>query len=115
MVPVSYRVTDSSQVKLHAQDDGICVSLREGEWVWLANRVAETLGTMLNIATNNELPDEDLEESDYEVSYKLPGSDELLTMTVKATSETDAMVQFYDNAPAEYKAKLSKIEITRKG
>jgi len=116
MVPVSHRVTDISQVKLHAQEGGMCVSLKEGEWVWLAKEVARHLGTMLDLVVSDvsEVEDEDVEESDYEVSYQLPGSNQVHKMTVQGVTEMDAMIQFYENAPEEYKAHISKVEVVKK-
>lgn len=115
MVPIAYTVSDASQLKLHVQDDGVAVSFREGEWVLLANRAAEVLRDKLNIIYNADLPDdEDLVEETYVVSYRLPDQDQIQQVEFQATSETDALVQFYDNAPAEYKAKLAKVEVVKK-
>lgn len=115
MVPIAHRVTDISQVKLHAQDDGLCVSLKEGEWVWMAKEVAHTLSAMLEIGTGTfQYNDEEIKEDQYEVSYQLPGSSETHKLTVIAISAVDAMTQFYENAPEEYKAQLSSIEVVKK-
>ena len=121
MVPVSYRVTDVSQLKFHAQENGTCVSFKEGEWIWLAKEVARHLSFMLDVGTVDmkdidealaEKAEED--EVEFEVSYQLPGSDKVHKVTVKGMTETDALVEFYENAPPEYKVQLTKVEITKK-
>jgi hypothetical protein len=117
MVTITHRVTDVSQIKIQAQDNGICVSMKEGEWVWLAREAAFYLGSMLELTSPPPVQDlngEDLAEEEYEVTYQMADSSESHKLSVQAISETDALAQFYENVPKEYQGNLGRVNIQKK-
>lgn len=116
MVTITHRVTDISQVKFHAQENGMCVSLREGEWIWLAREVAFYLGSMLELTSPApvQLGDDAIVEEEYEVTYQMLDSTESFKFSVQAISEADALTQFYDNVPKDYQGNLGSVNIKKK-
>jgi len=117
MVSINHRVTDVSQVKILAQDNGTCISLKDGEWIWLAREVAFYLGSALELTSPppvQDLDGEEVAEEEYEVTYQMADSSESHKLSVQAISETDALVQFYENVPKEYQRNLGRINIQKK-
>ena len=120
IVTVTHRVTDISQVKFQAQDGGVCVSVKDGEWIWLAREVAFYLSASLDMHIPpclglENFAEEDEGEVEYEITYQLLDSVKSDMVTLKAISEADALSRFYEiHVPKNQRSNLGRVEIQKK-